>query len=75
MFTLQYPWPYLVLYSSKDIVVPPTDIEKFINKLKKENKERRVEVHKFEDCPHVQLYKVHKDEYTKVCLDFASSLE
>ena len=63
--------PQLFLYSSADTLIPVADIEEVVAARKRLG----VDVKQvcWDDSPHVKLFVVHPEVYTKTCLDFAQA--
>ena len=67
------PCPQLYLYSQSDVLIPPSDIERF----QQQQAGRGVSVasHSWAHAPHCELLRYHGTEYKQQVASFASSLQ
>eukprot|EP00818_Percolomonas_sp_WS_P003953 CAMPEP_0117436182 /NCGR_PEP_ID=MMETSP0759-20121206/875_1 /TAXON_ID=63605 /ORGANISM="Percolomonas cosmopolitus, Strain WS" /LENGTH=252 /DNA_ID=CAMNT_0005227773 /DNA_START=303 /DNA_END=1062 /DNA_ORIENTATION=+ len=61
--------PSLFIYSKRDILVPPQDVEAFIAEFQKRGASK-IERLFFTDSGHIMHYKMHPEEYEKKVADF-----
>lgn len=72
MYNHPFPFKQLLIASKYDRVIKYKDMMEYVNNAKKQNVDITTKI--YNDSDHVMLYHNHKDEYTRLILDFANNI-